>query len=86
MWKVAEKYNEYINNYCVPEITNEHLQELGLDELLEIDPDYAGKSSISSINENSILEIAEKLRNIASKTLNESSLVRKFLKTLKSSK
>ena len=84
MWKVAEKYNEYIDKYYVHEIINEHLQELGLDELLEIDPDYAGKSSISSINENSILEIAEKLRNIASKTLNESSLVRKFLKTLKS--
>ena len=84
MWKTAEKYDEDIDNYCVPEIINEHLQELGLDELLEIDPDYAGKSSISSINENSILEITEKLKNTASKTLNESVLVRKFLKTLKS--
>ena len=31
-----------------------------------------------------ILEITEKLKNTASKTLNESVLVRKFLKTLKS--
>ena len=84
MWKTAEKYDEDIDNYCVPEIINEHLQELELEGLLEIDPDYAGKSSISSINENSILEIAEKLKNTASKTLNEIALVKKFLKTLKS--
>ena len=84
MWKTAEKYDEDIDNYCVPEIINEHLQELELEGLLEIDPDYAGKSSISSINENSILEIAEKLKNTASKTLNEIALVKEFLKTLKS--
>ena len=80
MWKTAEKYDEDIDNYCVPEIINEHLQELGLDELLEIDPDYAGKSSISSINENYILELAEKLRNTASKALNESFIVKKYTK------
>ena len=80
MWKTAEKYDEDIDDYCVPDIINEHLQELGLYGLLEIDPDYAGKSSISSINENYILELAEKLRNTASKALNESFIVKKYTK------
>lgn len=69
MWKVASQYDEDIDSSIVPEIINEHSKELGIDGLLEIDPDYAGKLSIKSINENSILELAEKLK-IASKKLN----------------
>ena len=82
MWKVASRYDEDLDSSCVPKIINEHLKELGIDGLLEIDPDYAGKLSIKSINENSILELAEKLRT-ASKKFNESILVKEFLKTIR---
>lgn len=80
MWKAASRYDEDLDSYCVPEIISEHLKELGIDGLLEIDTDYAGENSIDSINENKILELAEKLRNAANKALSESALVREFLK------
>ncbi|MBQ2396566.1 MAG: hypothetical protein II304_05915 [Bacteroidales bacterium] len=84
MWKAASLYDDDLDSYCVPEIISEHAKELGIDGLLEIDTDYAGEDSIDSIDEKSILELAEKLRKAASKKLNEIALVREFLKTLKS--
>lgn len=84
MWKAASKYDDDLDSYCVPEIIDEHSKELGIDGLLEIDTDYVGKDSIDSINENKVLELAEKLRKAASEKLSESALVREFLKTLKS--
>lgn len=80
MWKAAEKYDEDLDEYCVPDIISEHSKELGIDRLLKIDPDQAGKRSIASINKNSILVLVEKLRNAANKALSESALVREFLK------
>lgn len=83
MWKAASLYDEDLDSYCVVDIIDEHSKELGIDGLLEIDTDYSGKSAIVAINENAILELVEKLKNAASKKLNESTLVREFLKTLK---
>jgi hypothetical protein len=80
MWKAASRYDEDLDPYCVPDIIYEHSKELGIDGLLKIDPDRAGKSSIVSINKNSILDLVEKLRNAANKVLNECALVREFLK------
>jgi hypothetical protein len=64
----------------VPEIINEYTKELGIDGLLEIDSDYAGEDSIDSINEDSILEIVEKLRNAANISLNKRAFVEGFLR------
>ena len=80
MWKAAEKYDEDLDGYCVPDIISEHSKEIGIDGLLKIDLDQVGKSSIASINKNSILVLVEKLRNAANKALSESALVIEFLK------
>lgn len=80
MWKAASRYDEDLDPYCVPDIISEHSKEIGIDGLLKVDPDRAGKSSIVSIKKNTILELAEKLRN-AAKNLNECALVREFLKS-----
>lgn len=84
MWKAASIYDDDLDSYCVPEIISEHSKELGIDGLIEIDSDYPGEGSIDSINGDTVLELAEKLRKAASKKLNEIALVREFLKTLKS--
>lgn len=80
MWKAASRYDEDLDSYCVPKIINEHSKELGIDGLLEIDTDYAGEDSIDSIDEESILELAEKLRNAANKALSERAFVEEFLR------
>lgn len=80
MWKAASRYDEDLDSYCVPEIINEHSKELGIDGLLEIDTDYAGEDSIDSINEDSVLELAEKLRNAANIALSERAFVEEFLR------
>ena len=80
MWKAASRYDEDLDHYCVPDIISEHSKEIGIDGLLKIDLDQVGKSSIASINKNSILVLVEKLRNAANKALSESALVIEFLK------
>jgi hypothetical protein len=80
MWKAASQYEDNLNSYRVPEIINEYTKELGIDGLLEIDSDYAGEDSIDSINEDSILEIVEKLRNAANISLNKRAFVEGFLR------
>lgn len=80
MWKAASRYDDDLDSYCVPEIISEHSKELGIDGLIDIDTDYAGEDSIDSINENTILELAEKLRNTANKALSERAFVEGFLK------
>lgn len=80
MWKVASRYDEDLDDFCVPEIINEHLKELGIDRLIKIDPDYGGKHSITSVNKNKVLELAEKLRNAANKALSERAFVEEFLR------
>lgn len=80
MWKAASRYEDDLNSHRVPEIINEYTKELGIDGLLEIDIDYAGEESIDSIDEESILELAEKLRNAANRALSESAFVEEFLR------
>lgn len=80
MWEAASRYENNLNSYRVPEIISEHSKEIGIDGLLEIDPDYAGEESIDSINEDSILEIVEKLRNAANRSLTERAFVEGFLR------
>lgn len=80
MRKAAEKYDEDLDPYWVSEIIYEHSKELGIDGLLKIDPDQAGKRSIVSIKKNTILELSEKLRNAANKALAERAFVEEFLR------